>query len=126
LINREMINMDGHRAINLIKEIKPGLPMIIITGDDEGRLTQFIPPVYTQPFGGNKPNVDGYVNKRWDLYRRLDSTGVQALALLFPEEHKSLINKHEIKYGPIRASNFNELVEAAKMDKQYNKLYYMR
>jgi CheY-like chemotaxis protein len=127
LINREMITLDGHKAVDNIREKGLALPIIIITGDNEGALTQFSPPVYTQPFEGHQPNVNGYVHKYWDLFRKLDATGVQALALLFPEQYGYLLKKHEEKYGgPILAPNYAELVAKAIIDRQHNMLYYMR
>ncbi|MFH2021432.1 MAG: hypothetical protein ABIJ34_08530 [archaeon] len=129
LINRQMVNIHGNSAVNTINSLFPDLPIIIITGDDEGQLTQFSPPVYTQPYDGHDANVAGFVHKRWGLFKRGDATGIQTLALLHPELYgpgakEDLISKHIQKYGPLLSAEYDSLIKAAEIDKAGMPYYY--
>jgi CheY-like chemotaxis protein len=126
VINRHMDNVDGHRAVAAIRERGIKVPIIIVTSDDEGQLMQFSPPVYTQAYGGNEPNVDGYVCKQHGLFRRIDSLGVQVLSLLHPAAYGHLRELHEEKFGPIYAPNIEEVVRNAELNKRSMPFYYMR
>jgi len=126
IINRQMIKLDGNRAINHIRKTNSSLPIIIVTSDDEGMLTQLSSSVYTQQYGDNMPNVNGYVSKKWGWDKRTDALGVQSLVLLFPDKYSKLIKEHEKIHGPIFASNLTELIERAEMDKSQNPTYYSR